>query len=118
MERRDALASLTGRGGGEKRAASEVASDIDWLKVRRVQHGLSRPHERHGDMRCGFLSREEIEIAEARSRRAGRLAHALAFVAGVLMGYASLQGLAADAFLLAASICIALAGLVACRSAS
>ena len=119
MGRKDALTSLTGRGEGTKGAEGDVARDIDWKKVRRVQHGLSRPYETHAGSGYGFVSYEQLEIAEARSRRAMRLAHVFAFVAGVLLGFAFLRDLAVDPLLLAASICFALAGLVsACRALS
>lgn len=119
MGRRDALASLTGRVDAEKRAAYEVARDIDWVKVRRVQHGLNRPPGIRASSSGGLFSHEEMENSEARSGRATRLAHGFALVTGVLLGLSFLREFDAAPLLLAASISLAATGLVAAwRAAS
>jgi hypothetical protein len=112
MGRKDALASVIGRGEGTKRSAEEVARDIDWRKVRRVQHGLSRPPETHARLSCGLLTYEEMERADTRRRRARRLAHLLATISGVLIGLAFLRGFAGEPALLAAAFMMAIAGVV------
>lgn len=113
MGRRNALTSLTGAGEGEKRPASEVARDIDWAKVRRVQHGLARLPGTHAGSSGGFLSDQEMEKAQARSRRAVRLADVVAFPTGVLIGISILRGFSADPALLAGASLVAIAGVVA-----
>jgi hypothetical protein len=112
MGRKDALASLVGGGEGSRDAASEAARDIDWVKVRRVQHGLSRPSA----TRDGTACCEEV-AAETRSRRAIRLAYALGFIAGILLGLMFLKGLGEDPYLLAASCFAACAGSLAANRA-
>jgi len=116
MGRKDALASLIGGGEGSRDAASELARDIDWGKIRRVQHGLCRPHEKHGLLPGGLLSEEEKELDQKRSRNAARLAHAFGFVAGVLLGLSFLQNISADRLLLAASLFVAFAGVATAKS--
>lgn len=117
MGKKDALGSLTGRGEGTKGAEGEVGLAIDWIKVRRVQHGLSRPRGTNASSSYGFVSYEELEVAETRSRRAMRLAHVLAFVTGVLLGIASLRSLAEEPVLLAAAILTSLIGVLAAHRA-
>lgn len=118
MGRRYALAALIGRGEGTKDTESESARDIDWVKVRRVQHGLVRPHEKHSFSRGGLQTREEEEFVWKMRRRAARLAHALAFVAGVLLGLTFLGAFPADFSLLVAALLVACAGLATAKSAA
>jgi hypothetical protein len=107
---------LLGNGNAEG-AASDAARDIDWMKVRRVQHGLVRPADVHAGSRHGSFTHEQLERADARSRRALRLAHVLAFMVGVLLGFAILRGLADEFRLLCATgILASLAALLAERS--
>lgn len=108
MARRDALATITAKRCTDR----EVARDIDWRKVRRVQHGLGRPPETRG-----LLSDEEVAVADARRRRILGLAHAFAFVTGVLMGLAFLRGLSEEPVLLAAAFSASLCGLLAAHGA-
>jgi hypothetical protein len=105
MARRGALAAITAK----TCTGRDAARDIDWRKVRRVQHGLGRPPETRG-----LLSDEEVAVADAR-RRALRLAHVFAFVTGALVGLAYLRGLSDEPVLLAAAFCASLCGLLATR---
>lgn len=115
MSRRRGLASLMGSSNRDD--AANDARDIDWRKVRRVQHGLSRPPDTYAGSRRGPLTYEVIERAELRSLRALRLAHALAFMAGVLLGVAFLRGLADEFRLLCAvGVLVSVAAFLAERS--
>lgn len=112
MGRKDVLAALVGGEAATTDAANELARDIDWKKVRRVQHGLTRPPDSYAWSRYGSVTDEEFEMAEARSRRALRLAHVLAFLAGVLLGFAFLRGFADEFRLLCAAGVLASAAAV------
>lgn len=112
MGTRNTLASLTGTGESE-----DAAKDVDWARIRRVQHGLSRPSGSSAGSRHNSQTLEEFRGAEARSRRALRLAHGLAFLAGVLLGLAFLRGFADDFRLLCGvSMITCAAALVAGRA--
>ena len=66
MARRGALAAITAK----TCTGRDAARDIDWRKVRRVQHGLGRPPETRG-----LLSDEEVAVAERRERASLRDEH-------------------------------------------
>ena len=113
MGKKEVLASLIKSGEGTAGVQSEAARDIDWVKVRRVQHGLSRPTEYNADSgNC------EESLAEARSRRMGRLAHILGLLSGVLIGVAILRGFSEEPLLLAAALLIAVGGMLLATYAS
>lgn len=118
MGRKNALASLIGGAEGTGEAAIEEARNIDWIKIRRVQHGLYRPQDPRVDASGELLDQDERRIADARSRRAMRLAHALAFVAGVLVGFAFLRGFTVAPLLLSAAFAFAFAGVVSAAQAA
>ena len=103
----DALKMISGR----ECTASEIARDIDWLKIRRVQFGISRPPPCHDAVSCGSPGCEERACAAATSRRAMRLANVLAALAGVLLGLAFLRGFSTEPALLAGAFLCTLAGL-------
>lgn len=109
MGRKDALAAIT----NTKRTDEEVARDVDWRKVWRVQHGLRRPSEPLAASSQGMRSHEEMERAARRRARATTLAHVLAFLSGVFLGLAILRVYETTPMLLAVSIACVLAAVSA-----
>lgn len=107
MRGKEPLASI-GRCDSETRPPDEVARDIDWRKVRRVQLRLAFPHD-------AGTCHDEAELEERSKRRATRLAHLLASLAGMSLGLSILRGLDSAPMLALSSLGFALAAALSAR---